>query len=364
MKVSVITPCLNGEKTIEETVKSVLGQTYENIEYIIVDGGSTDQTIEVLDKYCSVSKGRLKYISEKDDGIYDAMNKGILQASGDVIGIINSDDWYEIDAVEKIVKCFCDTNADAVYGEIWVIDENGQREYHTVHSAFPPHPSTFIKRCIYQKYGMFDTSYRIAADRDLLLRFMKRGIQFKYISQILANFRKTGISNTRSLLCAKETYEINMKYLGKYPGYLLNKVNIEESYDRAKLLYLSKRRPQAIREAFSKKCRLSDGVIIFGAGNCGMELELILAECDVPVSYFVDNDEAKWGLERHGIKIYSPEILRYCSGHVVVTVTRYQKDICSQLDSFANPLLTYSVLEEIRKSVISNFDGWVAEAER
>lgn len=356
MKVSIITPCLNSERTIRDTIESILRQSYQNVEYIIVDGGSTDQTVEIIEEYVPVFEGRLRYISERDHGIYDAMNKGIRQASGSVIGIINSDDWYEPGAVEWAVQCFQETDADVVYGEIWMIDEKGQREYHTWHSAFPLHPSTFIRRDVYQKYGMFDIGYQIAADRDLLLRLMSECVRFAYVDRILANFRTTGISHTRSLLCAKEAYEINLKYLGKCPGDYLNKADIEESYDRVKLLYVSQRRPQIIREVLGRCAKVSDGVIIFGVGNCGVELQTILGNCDIPVLFFVDNEEKKWGLERQGVKICSPAILRHCSGHVIVTISKHEKDICSQIQEYANPLLTLSVLREIRHSVIDDCD--------
>ncbi len=101
-KISIITPCLNSEKTIRDTMESVLHQTYKNIEYIIVDGGSEDRTLEIIHEYEHLFNGRLKYISEKDNGIYDAMNKGIRQSKGKLIGIIGSDDYYETDAVEKV----------------------------------------------------------------------------------------------------------------------------------------------------------------------------------------------------------------------------------------------------------------------
>ena len=104
MKVSIITPCLNSETTIRDTIESVIRQSYQNMEYIIVDGGSTDRTVEIIEEYMDVFAGRLRYISEKDNGIYDAMNKGIQRASGSVIGIINSDDWYEPEAVERAVQ--------------------------------------------------------------------------------------------------------------------------------------------------------------------------------------------------------------------------------------------------------------------
>lgn len=353
-KVSIITPCLNSEKTIRDTIESVLGQSYQNMEYIIVDGGSTDRTIEIVKEYVPEFAGRLRYISEKDSGIYDAMNKGILQASGSVIGIINSDDWYEPEAVEQAVQCFQDTGADVVYGEIWMIDEKGQREYHTWHSPFPLHPSTFIRREVYQKYGMFDTGYQISADRDLLLRLMSERVRFAYVDRILADFRTTGVSHTRSLLCAKEAYEINLKYLGRCPGDYLNKADIEESYDRVKLLYVSQRRPQIIREVLGRYAKVSDGVILFGVGNCGAELQTILGNCDIPVLFFVDNEEKKWGLERQGVKICSPAVLQHCSGHVIVTISKHEQDICSQIQAYANPLLTLSVLREIRQGVIDD----------
>lgn len=356
IKVSIITPCLNSEKTIRDTIESVLSQTYKNIEYIIIDGQSTDDTLDIINEYGSLFTGRLKCISEKDTGIYDAMNKGILHATGDVVGIINSDDWYESDAVEKVVKYFNETDAEAVYGEIWMIDENGQREFHTNRSIFPPHPSTFIKREVYLKYGMFDLNYRIASDRELLLRFMEKGVLFEHIDSILSNFRETGISNTRDLECAKETYEIDLKYLGKCPDNILNKKDIQEKYDRVKLLYVSRRSPQTIQEELSEKYNASDGVVIFGAGVCGKELETILRNCNVPVHFFVDNDEGKWGLELNGIKIFSPEILRHYDGYVVVTVTKFQNDICRQLQNYSNSMLSWGSLEKIRRSILGQED--------
>lgn len=363
IKVSIITPCLNSERTIRNTIESVLKQTYENIEYIIVDGASSDETISIVKEYIPFFHGKMRNISEKDKGIYDAMNKGIMQASGDLIGIINSDDWYESDAVEQAVRCFEDTDADVVYGEMWIIDENGNREYHTIHSLFPPHPSVFIRRELYQKYGMFDTKYRIAADRDLLLRFMAKEAQFQRVDKIFANFRRTGISNKNILLRADETYEINLKYLGKCPGNILNKDDIEESYNRSKLVYVSEKNPQAINGILSKMCDLSDGVIIFGAGNCGIELETILRKCNVRVLFFVDNDERKWGLEKHGVQIYSPEILGYCRGHVIITTTRHQRDISWQLRDYSNAQLKWSTLEEIRNSVITQCFDLISKQE-
>ncbi len=120
--VSIITVCLNSEKTIEQTIQSVINQTYPNIEYIIIDGKSTDRTLEIIDKY----KGKISIlVSESDEGIYDAMNKGLKLATGELIGIINSDDWYESDAVETIVNSFlADRNVQVIYGNMDVYDQD------------------------------------------------------------------------------------------------------------------------------------------------------------------------------------------------------------------------------------------------
>lgn len=360
-KLSIITVCLNSEATIRQTIESVLQQTYKNIEYIIVDGGSTDKTLDIIQEYIPLFDGRMQYISEKDNGIYDAMNKGILRATGEVVGIINSDDWYEKNALEKVAEGFGDAEADIVYGEMWLINQSGEREYHTWHSTFPPHPGTFVRREVYEKYGMFDLKYRIAADRELLLRFMADGVRFKHIDAILTNFRRTGISNTRILECAEETYEIDLKYFGKCSE-SINREAIEEKYEREKLLYISQNQPQTIYKLLVEKIADGKSVAIFGVGNCGKELLSILERCSVSVSLFTDNDMSKWGLEYHGIKIYSPEILRDFDGHVIVTVTRFQKEICDQLQNFKNPELSWSILGEIRKKTIRMFDSFLLES--
>ena len=361
IKVSIITPCLNSEKTIRNTMESVLGQTYDNIEYILVDGGSTDRTVGIIEEYRLISGGRLQYISEKDNGIYDAMNKGIRAALGDIIGIINGDDWYEPDAVERVVQCFYETDAEIVYGETWVVNGEGQREYHTIHSVFPPHPSTFVKKEVYQRHGMFDLKYRIAADRELLLRFIAKGVRFGHIDTILVNFRRTGISNINRMECAGEAYIIDLQYLGLCPDNILRREDIEEKYDREKFVYISRNLPEVIKDELYNQFDIADSLIIFGAGTCGKELEMILRRCRVPVHCFVDNDEKKWGLELNGNKIFSPEILRYGSVHVIVTASRFRKDICRQLQNYSNPGLTWSVLEDIRKDVVSQWDRLFGE---
>ena len=169
MKVSIITPSLNSEKTIEQTINSVLNQRYTDFEYIIIDGNSSDHTVDIIKEYISLFGGRMRYISEKDDGIYDAMNKGIKLARGNVIGIINSDDWYEKDALEKVVNFFSNNDTDVIYGKMNILTENAQLEEYPVcdlsalwYKMVIPHPTVFVRREIYKRYGVFNTQYNLS----------------------------------------------------------------------------------------------------------------------------------------------------------------------------------------------------------
>lgn len=196
--VSIITPCLNSEKTIEQTIKSVINQTYPKIEYIIVDGESTDGTLGIVEKY----KDKIsKVVSEKDDGIYDAMNKGLHLSTGDLVGIINADDWYEANAVENIVAAFEENpNAHVFYGNLnmYYQDNFIKTRYpppaHKLHTGPAlPHPPIFIVGDIYRKYG-FGTGYGVAEDWELLLKLYSQGYHFKYINANIADFRIWGES--------------------------------------------------------------------------------------------------------------------------------------------------------------------------
>ena len=205
MKVSIITPCYNSANTIEETVQSIQKQTYNNIEHIVVDGNSKDRTLEVLDRYKS---GINKLISENDDGIYNAINKGIKQSTGDVIGILNADDKYvSNDVIKKVVKEFKDNKIQALYGDLQYLKPKGKgivRHWKAGEFSvkkfkkgwMPPHPTFFVRSEMYKKYGLYKESYSISADYDLILRFLyKNKISVAYIPEILVQMRAGGISN-------------------------------------------------------------------------------------------------------------------------------------------------------------------------
>lgn len=216
IKVSIITPCLNSSETIERTIKSVLQQTYFNIEYIIIDGKSTDNTVNIIRQYLPKFGGRMRYISEKDSGIYNAMNKGIKLSTGQIIGIINSDDFYEKDAVEKVVLCSSKEKYQVIYGYCRTIVKNRisgviRRSHKGLGRLMIPHPTCFITRETYKDFGLFLTVYRVAGDYELMLRlYCSEKVNFIQIKEILANFTIGGISSNKR--CSVETTLIQYFY--------------------------------------------------------------------------------------------------------------------------------------------------------
>ncbi len=210
MKISVITATFNSSKTVRDTIESVLRQTHKDIEYIVVDGGSSDDTMEIVRRYEPMFGGRMRYVSERDRGIYDAMNKGIAMATGEVVGMLNSDDFYTAaDVLEQVARAMSDTAIDAVYGDVhYVNDEHlGQCVRYYTSRPFrrglmrlgfmPAHPSFYCRRSVYERYGTFDLSYKVAADFENLLRlvFVHR-IRTRYIAKDFVTMRTGGASSS------------------------------------------------------------------------------------------------------------------------------------------------------------------------
>lgn len=200
IKVSIITPVLNGAKTIRQTIESVWNQTYKNIEYIIIDGCSTDSTPDIIKEYLPLFGRRIKYVREPDRGIYNAMNKGIRMSSGKLIGIINSDDYYEITAIENVVKAMEDDEYQLIYGYCRILgkgDTSIQINRNTHEDLFRTafmHPTCFVTRKTYCRYGLFVERYKVVADCDLLYRLYRNNIKFVQVKEILANYRIGGYS--------------------------------------------------------------------------------------------------------------------------------------------------------------------------
>ncbi len=205
-KISIITVTYNSAQTLEQTIQSVLSQDYPNLEYIIVDGKSTDDTLTVIEKY----KDKIAhFISEKDDGLYHAINKGINLATGDIVGILHADDFYtKNDVLTGIAQTFKMNAADAVYADLYYVDKNNtDKIIRTWKSGsfspnkflwgwMPPHPTFFVKKDIYNKYGVFNTTLRSAADYEIMLRLLyKHKIKAAYLPEFIVKMRVGGQSN-------------------------------------------------------------------------------------------------------------------------------------------------------------------------
>lgn len=210
---SIITICFNSSSTIERTIKSVLSQTYIDYEYIIVDGGSKDKTLDIIRHYEPLFEGRLKWKSEPDKGIYNAMNKGIERACGDIIGIVNSDDWLEPNALDIVANAFVqngkDTNALYCGGINYHRTDGTIKRWDANIKSFKRqailyimsgirHPATFVPKHVYDKIGLFDDQMRLSADQDFILRCHFDGVRFVEMKQILSNMSEGGLSTEGS----------------------------------------------------------------------------------------------------------------------------------------------------------------------
>jgi glycosyltransferase len=248
MKISVITVTRNCAETISQCLNSIFSQDYENYESIVIDGNSTDGTLGILESY----RSRINYlISESDAGIYDAMNKGLRLASGDVVGFLNADDMLaDTKVFEKIASIFKDNNIDAVYGDLVYVSRLNSKKILRYwksstykHSDFklgwmPPHPTLYIRKTTFDKLGNFDTRYKIAADYDLIIRLLyMQKAKAIYIPTVLVRMRSGGISN-RSLrmILKKSTEDFQIlkfhKMGGLLPLFFKNFFKIKQFFDK------------------------------------------------------------------------------------------------------------------------------------
>lgn len=211
MKISLITTTYNSAATLQHTFDSVLAQSYKDIEYWVIDGGSKDGTVDLIREYESKFCGKMRWISEKDNGLYDAMNKGILHATGDIVGILNSDDFFTSDTVlQSVVEGFSD-DIDAVYGDIHFVRPGNLDKCVRYYSSrnfrpwalrfgyMPAHPSFYARRELFEKYGGYSLDYKLAADYEMMVRlFRKAKIRYKYLPVDMVTMRTGGVS-TRSI---------------------------------------------------------------------------------------------------------------------------------------------------------------------
>lgn len=231
MKVSIITVCYNSEKTIEDTIQSVIFQDYPDIEYIIVDALSSDSTMDIVKKY---GNKIAKVISEKDNGLYDAINKGIQLAEGDIIGLLHSDDiYYDLNVLSNVVREFKKHKMDSLYADLLYVDKNDVKKVIRYWKSktykdglfkegwMPPHPTFFVKRNVFERLGVYNLSLKSASDYELMLRFLhKFKISTFYLSRVIIRMRVGGKSNLSlsNRIRANKEDRLAWKINGLQPG--------------------------------------------------------------------------------------------------------------------------------------------------
>lgn len=236
MKISLVTVTYNSAKTLHDTIRSVFSQSYPNLEYIIIDGASQDNTIDIVKEYEPLFNERMRWISEKDSGLYDAINKGIAMATGDVIGILNSDDFFTSPTViEEIANSFSE-KIDAIYGDVHFVKSDDLSRSIRYYSSkvfrpslmklgfMPAHPTFYCRKSCYDKYGLYKTDFKIAADFDLLLRFIYvHHISLKYLPLDMVTMRVGGASTNglKSHVCIMKEHLRSFKENGLKSNFFL-----------------------------------------------------------------------------------------------------------------------------------------------
>ncbi len=360
-KVSIITVCRNAEKTIRDTIESVLLQTWKDVEYIIIDGASTDDTVEIISQYLDQVD---HFVSEPDEGMYYALNKALKIASGEIVGIINSDDWYEPDALEKVVEAFSKSDADVVYGRQYMVhDENVKAlmpnlPLHEIWHGMPMgHPTVFVKKSVYDRLGGFDTSYRIVADHELMLRFYTSGVKFFETDAVLSNFRLTGISSKNRRAVMDEAQKLMLKYVSKAENPAKETEMIEQRCFEAVVDSYLIEPTEEVVQVISGLIPDKEDVDILGTGYWGGFILKLMEKCGYKVEHFYDNNQELWGKSFCGVEIASPKDLEDRKETIIVTPEKYQMEIKKQIEEYSFTDIRIVLLDELRelaKSILSN----------
>lgn len=343
-RVSIITVCYNSANTIERAMVSVLEQAYENLEYIIIDGGSTDKTVDIIKKY----EGHLAYwCSEQDFGIYDAMNKGIGKATGEFLAFLNSDDYYySPDSIQLLVSFFeKNKDADIIAGRIALINSYGIRYgYSPVPDRLEDisfrmvldHPAMLVRRALFLQDGNFNLKYKIAADYEWVLREYCKGRKIVPVPTVVTAFRVGGASSEISYELAEEVYQIAL--YGNLPEMLNEyKFKIEDKYQWTKQWIGNKLRQERELEAHFKEVQHeissligTGNICIWGYGLRGQECHELLGKLGCAVSLIIDIDESKW--QNTGkIRVMGVDGLMDFCGTVIISAVNYELQIRKQI---------------------------------
>lgn len=365
MKVSIITVVYNGVEVLEKTICSVIEQNKVDIEYIIIDGGSTDGTIDIIKKY----ENEISYWkSEKDDGIYDAMNKGIEQASGDIIAFINSGDWYEKDSLQKISLWFENSNAD-----ILICGVNMTRKGKFVVKRIPKlnevkekvvfgmpccHQGIFAKKKWLKGEHNFNTKYKIAADYDWLLGCYYEGSKIECYDMIVANYDMEGVSAQKRRKTIEEFQSIAIERLKSSSAPKTRKRKIGNSINK---FCIERNEIFAVNECLKNSefdwkpyswIQNDTKYSIFGCGIIGEECCMLMGKLGVHVTCIWDNDSAKWGRHFMGKEICSPQNILQDKSIIIIASTLYEEQIERQLkEQFGKKREQYIIYRELRHEI-------------
>lgn len=363
-KISIITASFNSERYIEDSIRSVISQSYDNIEYIVIDGASNDSTMDIVNKY----RDKIDIIvSEPDEGIYDAYNKGIILASGDIIYFLNTDDYLYDDNVAKRIAdgFFQNQDVGIVYGNVSVIDERTGFRHTTgkkmqlkdfERGMMSPHQSIFTKRNMFDKYGLFDKAFRICSDFDFIAKCFKGDEQNTlYIDETVAVYREGGISNDPRYqqLLDVELNCIVYKHFNKL--LTRNEKQVEDNNGLYRIwLDILLLQGKGISSTLDRQ-QISK-VAIFGTRKTGMYLLKDLQKEGFDVQVFLDNNVNMQGAEFEGVKVVSPNWLKDnadCIDAVIVSIEKaYDEDVFIQLRKLVGDKLYMTSWKDLVKKSI------------
>lgn len=344
MRISIITVCLNRVDTIERTVQSVINQNYNELEYIIIDGGSSDGTVDIIKKY----EPYITYwVSETDYGIYDAMNKGIAKSSGDVVAFLNSDDWYEDDTLCRVNDYFNQYDPMILSGKQnifqkkhWIKQmlEFDEKEENIRIGMNCRHPATFVKRALFDRFGGFNTKYKIAADYEWMLRMYDNGIRVMKVDDVFTNFSSKGVSSINTEQTIREAKEIALSALNRNNRYNVQEKEewrrkIHELYDgeqdilEVKKLIRNNRLGDRLELKYKFAVCFTEKVYaIWGRGIIGEEAFSLLSQIGLSVKFFIDSHIGEEHENFHGLPVKSPQTIDKDTKIIVASI-EYEDEI-------------------------------------
>lgn len=367
MKFSVITVCYNSADHIERAIQSVLAQQGVEVEYIVIDGGSSDGTLDILHRYAD----HIAFLSsEPDKGLYDAMNKGLAHATGDVVNFLNSDDWFTEGSLAAVQHAFAEQNCDIVGGNALLMQDDmvigvqrglpPQDDYYCVMPFC--HQAIFARLHLFHQYGGFDLKYRYCADYDWVLRMYTQGISFYYLNTPVVHFSYGGLSASKE--CQRETTLLGLHYLPSrlesiYRPRILAIAKDNESlydyYDALDTLQKDPARLEALRSHLLSSGALATPCALFGGGVRAYRCLELFRILHIEVCCLYDNAPGKIGKKTFGYPVLSPATLDKDAPFIVITTSIYYDEIAAQLRQ--SGVTRFTTFAELRRLVLDFASG-------